>query len=71
MRLFESSPAAVSERLRPLVDGRYIATDRGRKPDRLARRHGVAAMISSMRQGDVEGVVDALKTLGVDVTRLH
>ncbi len=71
MLMVDSAASGVGERCRKIADGRNVVTYRARKPKRVARNRAVADMLSSMRRGDVDGVIDALRALGVDVVPLH
>ena len=69
MRLTESS--APRAEVRQVVGGQYVVSYGRIETDRLARNRDMAAMLHSMLRGDIDGVIDALRALGVEVVRLH
>jgi hypothetical protein len=71
MLMFDSAASGVGERCRNIADGRYVVTYHARKPKRLTHNRVVADMLSSMRRGDVDSVIDVLRALGVDIVLLH
>jgi hypothetical protein len=71
MQLTESfAPRAEA---RQFVRGPYVVSYRKLETDRLARNRDIAAMamLHSMCRGDIDGVIDALMGLGVEVVRQH
>ena len=66
-----TEPFAPRAEAHQFVRGQYVVIHRRFDTDRLARNRDEAAMLHSMCRGDIDGVIDALRALGVEIVRLH
>lgn len=66
-----SDLSAQDPEVRRFSGGQVIAICNAREPQRDARYRAAEAIMSAMRRGNVDKVIDVLRILGVDVVHQH